>query len=269
MRFWHFNIILSFLLVTTNSMGQKTHLELIETVKLMADFIETDNIGNIYAVSASEIKKLDFDGKVIMKNSALAFGDISSIDASNALKMLLFFKDLSQASYLDNQLSTRGDRLQLDMLGYSQTTAVCRSYNDGLWVYDQTTFELTRLDGQLNPSAQSGSLTQILDFVPNPNYMREYNNWVYVNDPEQGVLVFDWYGSYTKRIPVLGLKKFVIRADKLFYIKEGVLESYDLKKTEFAQIQLDGLEYIDFSLYDDKLLLITQNQLFIYRVVVN
>jgi hypothetical protein len=269
MRFWQYKLVLGFLLVSTFSVGQKTHLELIKTVKLTANFIETDNIGNIYAVNANEIKKLNFEGELLMKNSALAFGEITSLDASNALKMLLFFKDLSQASYLDNQLSTRGDRLQLDMLGYSQTTAICRSYNDGVWVYDQTTFELTRLDGQLNPSAQSGSLTQILDFVPNPNYMREYNDWVYLNDPEQGVLVFDWYGSYTKKIPVLGLKKFVIRADKLFYIKAGVLESYDLKKMAFSQIPLDGLEYIDFSLYDDKLLLITQNQLFIYRVVVN
>ena len=255
--------------MATVSMGQKTHLELIKSVKLTADFIETDNIGNVYAVSANEVKKMNYDGEVVLKNSSLAFGDIYSLDASNALKMLLFFKDLSQASYLDNQLSTRGDRLQLDMMGYSQTTAICRSYNDGVWVYDQTTFELTRLDEQLNPSAQSGNLTQILDFVPHPNYIREYNNWVYVNDPEQGVLVFDWYGSYTKRIPVLDLKKFVIRADKLFYMKEGILESYDLKKAQFAQIPLDGLEYIDFSLYDDKLLLITQNLLFIYRVVVN
>ena len=249
--------------------GQETHLELLSTESVKANFIETDNIGNVYTIKDFVITKRDDSGKEVMKNSALAFGNISSLDATNALKMVLFFKDLSQVIYLDNQLSARGERVELDFMGYSQTTAICRSYNDGIWLYDQTTFELTRLDEQLKPSSQSGNLNQILGFVPNPNYIREYNNWVYVNDPEQGVLVFDWYGSYTKTIPIKGLKKFVIRADKLFFMTEGKLESYDLKTAQFAEIKLNESNLVDFTLYDDKLLLITQNQLLVYRIIVN
>ena len=249
--------------------AQETHLELLSTESVKANFIETDNIGNVYTIKDFVITKRDASGKEVMKNSALAFGNISSLDATNALKMVLFFKDLSQVIYLDNQLSARGERVELDFMGYSQTTAICRSYNDGIWLYDQTTFELTRLDEQLKPSAQSGNLNQILGFVPNPNYIREYNNWVYVNDPEQGVLVFDWYGSYTKTIPIKGLKKFVIRADKLFFMTEGKLESYDLKTAQFAEIKLNESNLVDFTLYDDKLLLITQNQLLVYRIIVN
>jgi len=169
---------------------------------------------------------------------------------------------------LDNQLSERGDRVELDVLGYFQTTAVCRSYNDGFWIYDQTTFELTRFTEQLEISQQSGNLAQILDFVPQPNYMREYNNWLYLNDPEQGVLVFDWYGSYTKTIPVKGLKKFVIRADKLFYITGKLLESYDLQTSQFAQMSLPRVKIMDFSIFEDNLVIITQNELQVYRIIV-
>lgn len=251
------------------SVAQETHLEQVNSVKLAASFIETDNIGNVYTINGFEITKRDISGKEVMKNSALAFGDISSLDASNALKMVLYFKDMSQVIYLDNLLSQRGERVELDFMGYNQVTAICRSYNDGLWVYDQTTFELIRLDEQLQPSAQSGNLNQILGFVPNPNYIREYNNWVYINDPDQGVLVFDWYGSYTKTIPVKGLDKFVIRADKLFFVTKDKLESYDLKTSQFASIQLPQPNIIDFTLYDDKLLLITQNELLVYRIIVN
>jgi hypothetical protein len=220
-------------------------------------------------MSGSEIVKRDLNGLELMKNSSLAFGEISSLDASNSLKMLLFFKDLSQVVYLDNQLSIRGDRVELDFLGLSQTTAICRSYNEGFWVFDQTTFELIRMDEQLNATAQSGNLTQILDFVPEPNYLREYNNWVYVNEPENGVLVFDWYGSYTRTIPIKGLNKFVIRADKLFYLTKSKLASYDLKTSQFAEIDLPSPEIIDFTIFEDKLLLITQNELLIYRIIVN
>ena len=248
--------------------AQTSHLELQKSIELQATFVEIDNIGNVYTVKEGLISKYTIDGKFLMKNSAMAFGQITSMDATNALKMILFFKDLSQVTYLDNQLSARGDRVELDVLGYFQTTAVCRSYSDGFWLYDQTTFELTRFTEQLEVSQQSGNLAQVLDFVPAPNYMREYNNWLYVNDPEQGVLVFDWYGSYTKTIPIKGLKKIVIRADKLFYVSDTSLESYDLKTSQFAQIELPKVDIVDFSLFEDNLVIITKNQLQVYRIIV-
>lgn len=249
--------------------AQETHLELVSSVSLKADFIEVDNIGNLYTIDGSEISKRDLSGKQLMKNSSLAFGEINALDASNALKMLMFFKDLSQVIYLDNQLSARGDRLELDFMGYNQTTAICRSYNDGIWLYDQTTFELTRLNEQLEPSAQSGNLNQILGFVPEPNYIREYNNWVYVNDPAHGVLVFDWYGSYTKNIPITGLRKFVVKSNQLFFLKENSLQSYNLETAQFAEIKLLEQDIVDFSLFEDKLLLISQNELIVYRIIAN
>lgn len=250
------------------SVGQTTRFELVKSVQVKADLVEIDNIGNVFTVKDGEMSKYSLTGKFIMKNSAMTFGRITSLDASNALKMILFFQDLSQVIYMDNQLSQRGDRVELDVLGYFQTTSVCRSYNDGFWIYDQTTFELNRFTEQLEISAQSGNLAQVLDFVPAPNYMREYNNWLYVNDEEQGVLVFDWYGSYTKTIPVKGLSKFVIRANKLFFISDNALQSYDLKTSQFAQTNIPDLEIKDFSIFEDNLVVITQNQLMIYRIIV-
>lgn len=256
------------LLLAIHTNGQESYLELEKKVSIQADFMESDNIGNIYIVKGGEIRKYTESGDFVLKNSALAFGEISSLDASNALKMITFFRDLSQVIYIDNQLSERGDRVSLDMIGYVQGTAVCRSYNEGIWIFDQTTFELTRLDEQLEPTAQSGNLSQILGFVPEPNYIREYNKWLYVNDPNEGILVFDWYGSYTKRIPVTGLKKMVLRSDKMFYIQENKLFSYDLKTAETSEMKLEQADIIDFTLHDDKLLLITKNELLIYRIVV-
>lgn len=269
MQYWRFNILVILLVTLTSVTAQETKLELITRASVTADFMEVDNIGNLYTIYESEIIKRDLTGKQLMKNSSLAFGEISSLDASNALKMLLYFKDLSQVIYLDNQLSARGDRLELDFMGYNQTVAICRSYNDGVWIYDQTTFELTRLTEQLEPSAQSGNLNQILGFVPEPTYIREYNNWVYVNDPLHGVLVFDWYGSYTKNIPIKGLKKFVVKANQLFYLKDNSLHSYDLNTAQFAEIKLSENDIVDFSLFEDKLLLISKNELIVYRIIMN
>ena len=256
-------VLLCFLAV--GSYAQDT-LVLKKSVPFKALMVEIDNIGNIYTISSNEISKWDKEGNFILKNSSQVYGNISSLDASNALKMILFFRDLSQISYIDNLLSQRGDRIELDVLGFYQTTAVCRSYNDGFWLFDQTTFELTRFTEQLEITAQSGNLAQILGEVPSPVYMREYNNFVYMLDEDKGVRVFDWYGSYVKTIPLIKGSKFVIRSERLFVMNENNLESYDLKTGKWGIMDLPVKNVIDFSLWNDQLVLLTENQLLLYEI---
>ena len=93
--------------------------------------IEVDNVGNVFLLDNGSIKKYNLQGNFIQENSAMVYGEIATLDASNALKMILYFRDLSQITYLDNQLASRGENVALDELGYIQTTQVCRSYKMG------------------------------------------------------------------------------------------------------------------------------------------
>ncbi len=263
MKFWLISFLIFF--ISEVSHTQETSLILEKRLKVEADQIEVDNVGNIFLLRNGAISKYDISGSFIQQNSAMSLGGITTLDASNALKMVLYFRDLSQITYLDNQLGSRGENVALDQLGYTQITQTCRSYNDGLWIYDQVSFELIRLNEYLEVTAQSGNLNQILDFTPEPTYMRENNNWLYVSD-EQGILVFDWYGSYTKTIPVKGITKFVAKADRLFFIQDDYLVLYYLKTGARAGIKLVIEEVNDFTVFENKLLLITQNELVIYRI---
>ncbi len=266
MKFYWISVVIflfPFFLIAQNS-----ELVLDTRVSAIATMIEVDNVGNVFLLNNGGVKKYNLQGNFQQKNSAMVYGEIASLDASNALKMVMYFRDLSQITYLDNQLASRGENVALDELGYVQTTQVCRSYNDGLWLYDQVSFELTRLNEQLEVTAQSGNLNQILNIMPEMSYMREVDRWLYVADVE-GVFVFDWYGSYQKIIPIPDISKFVIRSNRLFYLKENKLKYYHLKTLEKAEILLKEKGVIDFALFGDRLLLITQNELVIYRINVN
>lgn len=265
-RFYWVKIVL--LLSPLFVIGQTSELVLQKRIPVKASMIEVDNVGNVFLLESGAIKKYSLDGNFQQENSAMVFGEIATLDASNALKMVLYFRDLSQISYLDNQLASRGENVALDELGYVQTTQVCRSYNDGLWLYDQVSFELTRLNEQLEVTAQSGNLDQILNVMPEMRYMREVDRWLYVAD-EAGVFVFDWYGSYQKTIPVPDISKFSIRANRLFFLEDNKLKFYHLKQLKIAEIPLNEKAVIDFALFEDRLLLITQNELVIYRINVN
>lgn len=52
-------------------------------------------------------------------------------------------------------------------------------------------FALVRLDSKLAVAQTTSNLNQLLGIEINPNFMCEYNNSVYLNNPSTGILVFD------------------------------------------------------------------------------
>jgi hypothetical protein len=65
------------------------------------------------------------------------------------------------------------------------------------------------------------------------------NEFVYLNDPLVGILVFDIFGSYQKTIPILGLKKFAVKEGKIIYGKGGhILQYQNLRTDTLRTIQI-------------------------------
>ncbi len=213
--------------------GQAQSLKLKAEIPTSGDFLRVDNFGKLYIINNNEITLYNSDGKLIARNSNKLYGEISDLDASNGLELLLFFKNLSQIVFLDNQLAEKGKELSLEEIGFDQVTLACTSHGLGLWLFDQTTFELSRLDQNGKFTTKSGSLLQILGFAPQPNFMREVNNWVYLNDPQRGILVFDIYGAYYKTIPIKEVDYFQIKEDQVFYVKNNYLQSFDIKELTY------------------------------------
>jgi hypothetical protein len=113
------------------------NFKIIATIDVEADFFTTDNQSNLYIVKANELTKYDKKGKLLYKYSNKNFGNIDFVDASNMLRLLVFYKNFSQIVFLDNTLSLNGESVSLDKIGFQQTQLVCSSHNNGLWLYDQ------------------------------------------------------------------------------------------------------------------------------------
>ncbi|HSH65794.1 MAG TPA: hypothetical protein VLB84_08355, partial [Bacteroidia bacterium] len=113
-----------------------SRFELITTIQTNADFFTTDNQSNIYTVKANVLTKFDKTGKLLYKYSNKNFGDITFVDASNMLKILIFYRNYLLAVFLDNTLSMNGEPISFDKLGFLQTQLICASHNNGMWIYD-------------------------------------------------------------------------------------------------------------------------------------
>lgn len=189
-------------------------------------YIEIDGFGNIYVINNNEIVKYNATGVLQKKFSTKRYGKIDFVDAMNPLKVLVYYKDFQQIMFLDNQMTESSAMISIETLGYEQTSLICSSSNNSFWIYDKQNNELSRFDSELKSLVKTGNLKRILDIDIKPNFMQEHNNYVYLNCPNEGILVFDIYGTFYKTIPLKNLKEFNVVNGDVFYFENHTLKQY-------------------------------------------
>jgi hypothetical protein len=205
---------------------------LVITTKL--NYFSTDNIGNVYTVKEDELIKYLANGKLFARYSNLKLGSITTVDATNPLKLLLYYRDFQQIVFLDNQLTANSEPISLETLGYEQTDLVCAGANNSFWIYNKQNNELLRFDETSKKIASTGNLKQILQADLKPNFMREHNGYLFLNSPETGIYVFDIFGTFSKIISLKNLKQFEVNEDIIYYQKDSLYCSYNYKLFEEA-----------------------------------
>ena len=216
-------------------------------------YFKIDNLGNIYFVNHEEITKYNVQGKLINRYSNLKLGDVTSLDVTNPLKMIAYYKDFQQLVFLDNLLSVNSDPINLEELGYEQTDLVCASANNSFWIYDKRNSELIRFNAQSKIVNRTGNLNQVLELQLKPNLLLEQNGMLYMNCSDLGIQVFDIYGTYTKTIGIKGLNQFQVSNEFLYYQRDSNLVSYNTKLFFESTIKLKtlpkSLYFLKSSLY--------------------
>ena len=188
--------------------------------------VTVDDFGNIYAIHNEEITKYNTNGQLQKTFSTKRYGKIEFVDVTNPLKILVYFKDFQQILFLDNQLSASSAMISLEQVGYEQSSLVCTSTNNSFWLYNKQNNELVRFDSESKLLVKTGNLKRILDIEINPNFIKEHNNYLYLNCPNEGILLFDIYGTYYKTIPLKQLKRFNIVNGNIFYFENRSLKEY-------------------------------------------
>lgn len=214
-------------------------------IKKHNDFA-VDHMGNIYLVNESELLKYLPSGQYYNRYSNLKLGTISSLDATNSLRLLLFYKDYQQIVFLDNQLSVKNQAVSLEEMGYEQTELVCQSANNGFWIFNKANNEVLRFDEDLKRLVATGNLKQILQREMNPNFMTEHNGYLFLNCPESGIYIFDMFGTFNKVIALKNLSHFQVNEGLIYYVRQNKVFSYHYKLFEEASdtLQLSNVRKV-------------------------
>ncbi len=208
------------------------------TIPIASDLFTTDDLGNVYVLRHDELELYNAQGRSWLRNSVKTFGRIRTIDAFYSLKPMVFSPEQGVLAVLDNTLSLQGSIIELPRQGFPQVTLACMSVQNGFWLFDQRDLSLLRMDAQLRTLANTGRLDQLLGFTPRPIGMQEHESRLYVNDPAEGILVFDLFGTYMKTIPIRNASSFEVRDKALFFFADGKFQAYDMRSFEVMDVPI-------------------------------
>ena len=198
----------------------------------------TDQLRQLYLVTPTNaLLKLDPALNELFQYTNNRLGDLSLIDVSNPFSVLLYYPDYNTVITLDRTLNERG-RLNLLELGLVQVRAIGLSSDNQVWVYDELNNQLKKLSATGEVLLESDNLSLLLGKNFSPNFLTARDRRVYLNDPEAGVLVFDLFGQYLKTIDLTGLREFQVMDDRLLYVRDNALESFQLQSLLFESIEL-------------------------------
>lgn len=258
-------LLLSILFLTAQ---QQSAYSLKCSIPVETRFFTTDQLQNTYVVDAdNQLLRFDANCEQQFQYNNNTLGELASVDVSNPLNIILFYPDFQTIVLLDRTLNFSGtvNLLDFDLLNVS---CVASSVDNNIWLYDEAAFTLKKIDQKGTVIASSNDLSLELNRQPKPKQMIDRQNTIYMNDPEQGILIFNQYGQYQKTIPISDIASFQVLDNRIFYVKSGELFAFDLESslTSPVNIPKESGPVLGIQIQKKRLYLHRSQTLAIYRL---
>lgn len=222
--------IIVFLSGTSFLRGQDQPLRIVNTVYGDFSDMAVDALGNMYLITTGgQLRKAGADGSAVaVFNEVRKYGKLNSIDVSNPLKTLLFYRDFGTVVVLDRFLNIR-NVIDLRQSGLYQVKCLAQAYDNGYWIFDEQ-------EGRVKHLNESGAVTDqftdfrlLFDTMPSPQLIVDQQKQLYLYDTVRGVFIFDYYGSFRQRLPYKGWSDFFVINSTLFGRDDRYLYRYDTR----------------------------------------
>jgi hypothetical protein len=243
-----------------------TQFLLYKQVPQQTNFITADILNNVYVINGKNLLQYNPEGTIQNQYSNQLLGDISSVDASNPMKILVFYSNFNQVVFLSNKLAVLSKPIELDDLEFSSVGAVCSAAKDGFWIFDSKQMQPVYISQNLDVMNKGTRIT-FTDSVSSdlPIVMTEHESKLYVCFPNIGIWLFDDTGKMLDFISFPKIRFCQLLSNQLIYLTDNKLYMYDLtqKKSTAVDINAEGCNYFVF--LKQKLVLSNGNELFFYK----
>ncbi len=256
-------LIINILYIATCLAQQDSvQFKFIRSFAIEANNLKTDEQGNIYVINNNELKKYNSQGLFLNSFSTKNNYNITSIDVSNPIKIILFIKENNNIIFLNQTLNITNTIFLYNYDIYSPQL-VCNSMRGGFYVYDNMEYSLFYISNNKNEQIK-------IDFFNNKfelNYIQENNDKLYLNYPDTGIIVLDNFFFEEDFIPIKKIKNIEIKEQNILFfdIINLKLTIYNLNKKNIYNLNLPIQNANDAKIEQNLIFILKKNQIFIYQ----
>ena len=239
------------------------------TVKGNFTSFNVDNLDNIYLITnANQLKKINSNGdSLAIFNDIKRFGNPSSIDVTNPLKILLYYRNFSTVLILDRFLITR-NTINFRKQNIFLVNTIASSYDNNIWLFDEEDYKLKKINENGVQLQETTGWRLLFDSVPSPTQLIDRDNYVYVYDAEKGFYIFDYYGGYKNRLAFLNWNNVAVSGKHIYGFSNNILYTYELNSLQLKEYKLPLFfgEYRSIKAMNGKLYLLKKDGIDIYLI---
>lgn len=228
-----------------------------------------DNIGELYIITPNnQLKKYNEKGDSVgVFNQVTKYGKLSYADAQNPWKALLFYQSFSTIVILDKYLNVLTS-IDLRKKNIFDVQAVTTSYDNNIWLYDEQENKLKKIDDNGNTLSETVDFRILFDSAPAPKKIIDRDGFVYLYDPQKGVYIFDYYGSFKSKLTFLHWSDIEVIGKNIYGFDKESLFKYTPPLPDFTTYALPaalkGAHSLKFS--NHKMYILKNEQLSIYSL---
>jgi hypothetical protein len=241
----------------------------IKTIKGKFSYFTVDNLDNLYLITnTNQLKKINGNGDSAgVFNDVKRYGNISSVDVTNPLKILLYYKNFATVVVLDRFLNTR-NIINFRKQNIFSVQSIATSYDNNLWLFDEQDYKLKKIDDDGRLMQESTDFRMLFDSVPSPSQLIDKENFIYLYDTAKGFYIFDYYGAFKNRLPFLNWSDIAVSSKNIYGFIGSTLYSYELNSLMLKQYHLPSFltNYQGIKAINGKLYLLNEEGISIYQV---
>ncbi len=202
-------------------------------------YFNVDNLGNLYLLnSGNQLKKLNNRGDSAgVFNEVRRYGKLYSIDVTNPLKLLLYYRNFATVVTLDRFLNLR-NVINLRQQNIFNVGTIATSYDNNIWVFDEGDGRLKKVDEGGAVLTETVDFRMLFDSIPAPVSIIDQEGYVNLYDPEKGFYIFDIYGAFRSRLAWRGWQYTGVVNRDLYGFRGDTLYQYVAATQELREYPL-------------------------------
>jgi hypothetical protein len=241
-----------FYFACTFAFGQKK----VKTIELSDTIISStvDRPGDLYFVTKEgQIQKFDKDGKLVVVYKHK--GPPTLFDPRDGARLFAYYRGLQQYDYL-NPTFDMVSSYRVDSAFVIEPWLIAPSTEKKLWVLDNADHSLKKIntiDAQVEVEVVIDA--SLIENATAFTSIREYQNFVFLLNPQKGIYIFNSLGKFIKLVPLKGIQQFNFLGEEMYYLSGSTVKFLDLFSGESREMKIDGKPH-HIILTDERMILV-------------